>query len=185
MLTPSTTTNATGIQTMPASLYLTALCQWRCPSVSRDPQPPRTWNENLMTTQLSEKRGCASCISSGSSIYPRNCWFNFTLQSLRLFSAHPSLSSLVQPPKKRRAETTMDSQNCRKHHWHQPAQPPVPARLRTWAEKVTADPSHPRHNLFHSSPLDNQTLEQFLPTRHHLNEHLISHGLPQSLLTSN
>ncbi len=69
-------------------------------------------------------RGCTSCSSSGSSTCLRNCWSNFTPPLFSLFSAHPSLCGLDRPPN----------------------------RTEKRAENITADPSHPGHNLFELLP---------------------------------
>lgn len=79
---------------------MTALWRQENPSGSRAPQSARTWNGNLMSTQSLKKtvEDVFSASAEETSTYLTSCWFNSTLQSPSLFSAHPSLSGWVQPP---------------------------------------------------------------------------------------
>jgi len=130
----------------PPSPDLTALCQLWNPSGFWDPPSPRTWNGYPTSTQSSKRpnRGCTSGASSGSSTCLRRCWCSSTLQLLSLF---PHIHHcLVWPGHLTRQEkTTMDSQDCRKDHWHQPAHHQGLVHLQSQEESrealQTADPS--------------------------------------------
>ncbi len=72
-------------------------------------------------------------------------------------------------------QTTADSQDCRKNHWFglPSIQDLYMSRFRKQVENITADPSHPGHNLFQllssgrcyrALYVNNQTHEQFLST---------------------